>query len=318
MQVGHRKKVVNLGDHHLCLKNRRHRRDVPSFAPWSVSAVIVTASLVLSVFVDRHTKAPSISGPGFVTTTSAFVIAEVAKKHGYNNIIMSSSSSSKNHFHRTGNHQLQEDPKILPTPTKRNVEGRLPSSSSSPTSVVMMTMMPGSNAETTGDSEPCGDDKNDGSLFKEASVVVVSPNSVGETNPRSCILQVGAYAGQLCHIANTNDEIFSPNNEHGRAAGESTTTCLVGDDGKDDTAMVAAAAATTKTTQRQQFVDCLAMLTYSLWSVSKSLNLHLEQSIQNKLHLNAIKYPVEHCKVRGWILLCLYFCVCVRQRTVGL
>eukprot|EP00529_Nitzschia_sp_RCC80_P031527 CAMPEP_0113465214 /NCGR_PEP_ID=MMETSP0014_2-20120614/13621_1 /TAXON_ID=2857 /ORGANISM="Nitzschia sp." /LENGTH=363 /DNA_ID=CAMNT_0000357359 /DNA_START=255 /DNA_END=1349 /DNA_ORIENTATION=+ /assembly_acc=CAM_ASM_000159 len=184
-------------------------------------------------------------------------------------------SSSNNHVHQ--NQRLQEeDQTILPTPTKRNVQGYL-TPSTSPTSVLMM--MSGSTAETDG-SGPCGDNSNDSSLSK---ILLVGPNDV--TNPRSCILQVGVYAGQLCSIANTNsDGMFSVNNDDGRT-GESPTS-LAGDGGNN----------TATTTRLQEFVDCLAMLTYSLWLVSKSLNLHLEQSIQNKLHLNSIKYPVEHCK----------------------
>ena len=263
------------------------------FTHWPVSSVIAAATLVLSFFVDRYSQASSSNGAGFVTTAAsasssaaAFVIP-VSTKHGHNSITMSSSNT---HFHHTGNHHLQEDQTILPTPTKRNGQGHS-TSSTSPTSVLMM--MPGSTDETDG-SGPRGDDSTDSRLSKKA---LVGPTSVN--NPRSCILQVGVYAGQLCSIANTNDEMFSVNND-GRT-GKSLTS-LTGDE-ENDAAI---------RTGLHEFVDCLTMLTYSLWLVSKSLNLHLEQSIQNKLHLNSIKYPVEHCKVRDWIVgYCIVLrCVC--------
>lgn len=82
------------------------------------------------------------------------------------------------------------------------------------------------------------------------------------TNPRSCILQVGAKAGHLCGAILIHD-----------------------DDGSSS---------------RADLMTSMADLLKELYLTSFSLNLHLVTSIQSKLDLNRRKYPVELCKVRGW------------------
>jgi hypothetical protein len=44
-------------------------------------------------------------------------------------------------------------------------------------------------------------------------------------------------------------------------------------------------------------IDTMADLLSWLWQTSKVLDLNIVLSIENKLKLNAKKYPVEHCKV---------------------
>jgi hypothetical protein len=91
-------------------------------------------------------------------------------------------------------------------------------------------------------------------------------NSNKNLNPRSCILQVGCSAGRLCGVANTH---MNPHKTE-------TMASMNGD------------------------VVVLAMseLLHDLWLTSQSLNMNLIVAVRNKLALNNIKYPVEHCKVR--------------------
>lgn len=88
------------------------------------------------------------------------------------------------------------------------------------------------------------------------------------TDPRSCILEVGACAGKLCCVAN-------------QLGPESLETLELNSETK---------ALLTK---------ALAELFASLWLTAKALRLDWVKSIRSKMALNAKKYPVEHCKVRG-------------------
>ena len=97
-------------------------------------------------------------------------------------------------------------------------------------------------------------------------------------NPRSCILQVGVYAGRLCEVANTHPGMITYDDDD---SGNSSTT-------------------TNNSNNNEQYdrrlVSTLADLWYSLYETSVSLQLNMIVSIENKLELNAKKYPVEHCK----------------------
>ncbi len=103
----------------------------------------------------------------------------------------------------------------------------------------------------------------------ETEVKAIDANScvmdgTSPMDPRSCILKVGASAGQLCNVANQlAPEPFE------------TTEC------ETDALLTLA----------------LAELFASLWLTAKALRLDWVKSIRSKMALNAKKYPVEHCKV---------------------
>ena len=87
------------------------------------------------------------------------------------------------------------------------------------------------------------------------------------TDPRSCILEVGACAGKLCCVANQ----FSPETYENLELESEAKSILT---------------------------QALAELFASLWLTAKALRLDWVKSIRSKMALNAKKYPVEHCKVR--------------------
>lgn len=93
------------------------------------------------------------------------------------------------------------------------------------------------------------------------------------TDPRSCILEVGACAGKLCCVANQLSPEAYKNLEL-----ESKTKSIL--------------------------TQALAELFASLWLTAKALRLDWVKSIRSKMALNAKKYPVEHCKVRKKLETC--------------
>lgn len=109
------------------------------------------------------------------------------------------------------------------------------SSSSSPVSVVMTTRA------------GCSDNNSDNQNI----------DADHRLNPRNCIFNVGASAGQLCSIVNTVD-----------AAGEGQSA----------------------------LVQTLANLMYHLHQTATALDLDLLLAIEAKMELNKLKYPVELCK----------------------
>jgi hypothetical protein len=119
--------------------------------------------------------------------------------------------------------------------------------------IFMMTQQPNSETNTNGSSS----------------------SSTSRSNPRSCILQVGACAGHLCGVANT----------HLAAAESNSTTTTV-------------------------LVLSMSELLKALMETASSLHLDLSLAIRSKVALNNRKYPAELCKVRD-IDTTVTLCVCV-------
>jgi hypothetical protein len=106
-------------------------------------------------------------------------------------------------------------------------------------------------------------------------------------NPRSCILQVGVYAGRLCELANTHPAMVVatiPNNR--------PTTGIMAM--KESSSGILLSSPFTST---DHLVTTMADLFVSLWLTCRVLKLNMIVAIQGKLELNEKKYPVEHCKV---------------------
>jgi dCTP diphosphatase len=91
-------------------------------------------------------------------------------------------------------------------------------------------------------------------------------------NPRSCILQVGVYAGRLCEIANTHPGMITYYDDRNNITNKNNEQ------------------------HDRRLVSTLADLWNSLYETCQALQLNMIVSIYNKLELNAKKYPVEHCK----------------------
>lgn len=105
---------------------------------------------------------------------------------------------------------------------------------------------------------------------KDSCQIEPMGETVVPTDPRSCILEVGACAGKLCCVANK----LGP--ESLEILEESSET-------------------------RVLLTKALAELFASLWLTAKALRLDWVKSIRSKMALNAKKYPVEHCKVREYV-----------------
>lgn len=143
-----------------------------------------------------------------------------------------------------------------------------PSSSASPVSVMMTTTTTSSSNGNIAD-----DNNNNNNIIN---------------NPRSCILQVGVYAGRLCELANTHPAMVVatiPNNRP-------TTTGIMAM--KESSSGILSSSPFTST---DHLVTTMADLFVSLWLTCRVLKLNMIVAIQGKLELNEKKYPVEHCKV---------------------
>jgi len=109
---------------------------------------------------------------------------------------------------------------------------------------------------------------NDGSLNSNSNTSRVMDD---DSNPRSCILQVGVSTGQLCGVANTKHINMMIKDENSISVNRKHPAVIV-------------------------LVTAMADLLRDVLRATESLQLNLVLSVREKLELNKRKYPVELCK----------------------
>ena len=206
-------------------------------------------------------------------------------------------SQSQSQSNRNIPHHYRGSCATIITSTTAGATATATTSSSSSTSVTAAL----TGSDLTFDVQ---DDKNNNNNdSKKNSVNDTAGNPFNPTtmpllsDPRSCILRVGADAGRLCVVGN---QMLLEQMELQKQQQLQTDSPA---SEKQDAEISEELSGL--------FVQALSELFASLCLTSQSLRLNWARSIRAKMALNAKKYPVEHCKVCvcACVLVCSFFCL---------